>query len=330
MVYCKNGEEKMKKIESFNNNAYKRYKEYAKSRYKSKSSSDTRISAVKKFIEFLNVRGIRVDEADHSIVDEFLENGLELKLSRTTIQNRYSFLKSFFIYLREQQDNLKMDYSKVNFKREKISRIDIFSDDEIKEIFEIINKGRNKYSTLIIFKIMLYTGCTLREINSIQVFFYTKDVAKKKYYIDLEAREIILDGSNHYILPDGIYNDIENHHKELKKRYKKELPAVMPLVANCYINSNNEAELVELKYNTLQERMKRIKEKSSFKNKNLSLKNLRHTVIKKMIKEGYDLVYISEMLRIDLTTLKVYLESENEEDKKEEFLNKHPFKELML
>lgn len=96
---------KNEKTESFNNNAYKRYKEYATSRYKSKSSADTRISAVKKFVEFLNARGIRVDEADYSTVDEFLENGLELKLSRTTIQNRYSFLKSFFIYLREQQDN---------------------------------------------------------------------------------------------------------------------------------------------------------------------------------------------------------------------------------
>lgn len=321
----------MKTIESFNNNAYKRYKEYAKSRYKSKSSADTRISAVKKFIEFLNERSIRVDEADHSIVDEFLENGLELNLSRTTIQNRYSFLKSFFKYLKEQQDNLKMDYSKVNFKRKKISRIEVFSDDEIEEIFEIINKGRNKYSNSIIFKIMLYTGCTLNEIDSLDVLFYTKDVTEnKKNYIDLEAKKIVFNGSNHYILPDGIYNDIEAHHKELKKRYKKELPASMPLVANCYIDSNNQAKIVKLKYNTLQERMKIIKDKSSFKNKNLSLKNLRHTVIKKMIKEGYDLVYISEMLRIDLTTLKVYLESEKEEDRKEEFLNKHPFKELIL
>lgn len=114
-----------------------------------------------------------------------------------------------------------MDYSKVGLKREKVSRIDIFSDDEIKEIFEIINKGRNKCSTLIIFKIMLYAGGTLKEINSIKVFFYTKDVAKEKYYIDLEAKEIVFDGSNHYLLPDGICNDIANHHKELKKDIKR-------------------------------------------------------------------------------------------------------------
>lgn len=321
----------MKKTVSYNNNAYERYKKYAKSKYKSKSSADTRISAVKHFIEFLNIRGIRVDEADHADVDEFLENGLELNLSRITIQNRYSYLKTFFKYLREQQDNLKMDYSKVNFKREKISRIDVFSDEEIEEIFEIINKGRNKYSTLIIFKLMLYTGCTLNEIDSINVFFYTKDIPKnEKNYIDLEAKKIVFNCSNYYLLPDGIYKDIENHHKDLKKRYKKELPATMPLLANCYINSNNQAELVKLKYNSLQERMKRIKDKSSFKNKNLSLKNLRHTVIKRMINEGKDLAYISEMLRIDLTTLKVYLESENEEYRKDEFWANHPFRELML
>ena len=57
---------------SFNNNIYEQYKEYALKKYKSKSSARSRISAVKKFTEFLNSKGIRVDDADYGVVDEFL------------------------------------------------------------------------------------------------------------------------------------------------------------------------------------------------------------------------------------------------------------------
>jgi len=320
----------MENIEYFNNNAYERYRDFAKKAYKSKQSANSRISAVHAFISFLNEKKVRVDEADHSIVDEFLNAGLESSLSRTTIQNRYSYIGVFFKFLKEQHDNLKMDYSKVNFKREKNTNFEVFTDSEIKEIFDIIDNERNKYSNRIIFKMLLYTGCSLKELDSFVVFFYKKDIPKnKEKCIDLESSKLFFDKSNEFVLPNGIMSDIKAYHEELKQLYKVELPSNMPLLVYYLVGEDGQGELVKLKYNSIQERMERIKCKSSFKDKKLSLKNLRHTVIKKMILENKDLAYISKKMRIDLSTLKLYLENDNEGDDDKDFLINHPFKEFI-
>ena len=163
-----------------------------------------------------------------------------------------------------------------------------------------------------------------------RIFNKSSEFAKDdKYYIALDTKEMCLNSSVIYILPESILNDIMEQYEEVKLWYKKELPAKMPLIVCMHTRDEDSRKIESLKYVSIQDRMTRIKNQSSFKEKNLSLKNFRHTVIKKMLSENNDLTFISRMMRIDLSTLKSYIENNIEQNESEKFLTTNPFKDIL-
>lgn len=301
-------------IKAINTNALERYKKYAKKHYQqSKKSADNRISAVKKFIEFLNQEGRNIEVINHGSVEEFLSCELENEdISVITVQNYFSFLKGFFGFLKDKDDNIKLEYDKINFDRVKIFDVEKFTTAEISEIFKIINMETNlqiKLSNRIIFKLLFYTGCTLNELYSINVFKHSDDIIDEDNYIALDIKEIYFRNPIQRMLKltDDIIKDIIDYHHYIENLRRKKLPVRVPLLLSNYGIKKNDKSIKKLKYSTIQNRMAKIKEKSSFSNKNLSIKNIRHTLIYNLIADGISLEDISNHIGIDISTLKIYL-----------------------
>lgn len=322
-------------IKVFNNNSLERYKKFVNNYYSSKHSIENRVSAVKKFISFLNNKNRKIDTIDHSSVEEFLTEELDGSISIITVQNYYSYLKGFFHYLKEQNDNITMNYDKVNFDRVKYFNVEVFTDAEIAEIFKIIDQERNekiKLSNYIIFKLLFYTGCTLKELYSIKVFQSSADIYyDEDNYLALDTKEVYFRYpiQRKFKLHDSIINDIRNYHKIMEKLVEREMPRIVPLILSNYDSKDSKKKITELKYSSIQNRMTAIKKKSSFANKDLSLKNIRHTLIYKMIDNGKPLEFISN-IGIDISTLKMYLKENEKDCDIDYFYKEHPYLSILF
>ena len=89
-------ENKVKTIQMLNINALERYKKYASSYYDN-NSAKSRLSAIKKFIDFLNKNENDISQIDHSSIEVFLTEEFDSELSVITVENDYSYLKGFLI-----------------------------------------------------------------------------------------------------------------------------------------------------------------------------------------------------------------------------------------
>ena len=75
--------------------------------------------------------------------------------------------------------------------------------------------------------------------------------------------------------------------------------------------------------------MERIREKSSFRNEKLSLKNIRYTVIKQLL-SNYTSDRVSEIVGIEITKVEMFIENGDAITDKEEYINIHPFNDLLI
>ncbi|WP_202707226.1 site-specific integrase [Sporosalibacterium faouarense] len=323
-----------KDITYMNNNSLKRFKVYCKNYYTAKSSADNRISTAKKLIKFLNEREKSINSVKHNSIEEFFDTEIEKGTSLVTINNYHSYLKGFFTFLKEQNDNKVMEYDKVKIERIRKMEYEVFSDSEISELFDIIDLEKNmriKISNMILFKIMFYTGCTLSEVHSLKVYKKTSDVTDDDNYIVLETKEIYFRHPNvrKFKLYDSLCNDIINYHRIIADAIGKD---DIPTGGNLFLTTYGKTKTLKmLQYNSLQYRINSIKKKSSFSNKKLSLKNIRHTLIKKLINSGKSLEFISSSIGIDISTLKFYLDNieETESEIIDYFYGEHPYKTVI-
>lgn len=316
-----------------NINALERYKKYASSYYDN-NSAKSRLSAIKKFIDFLNKNENDISQIDHSSIEVFLTEEFDSELSVITVENDYSYLKGFFRFLKEKGDNTLLDFDKVNFKRINNRVIEIFTDEELYELFILINESKNKLnrvSNRIIFSILLYTGCTLKELNSINVFKNESDVVDEDNYITLDNKKIHFRYPNirEFLLYDCIIKDIEEYYVIIENWLGKNLPARMPLLVSNYCKHGETRKIRRLTYSSVQGRITSIKKLSTFKEKNLSLKNIRHTLINKLIKEKKDLIFISENIGIDLSTLKIYISNQKKTEELAKYNQEHPYRDII-
>lgn len=325
-----------KEISYMNENCLERFRKYCKMYYTARLSADNRISTAKKFIKFINKKEKKIGDVKYNIVEEFFDEELEKGTSPVTINNYYSYLKGFFTFLGQNNDNKVMEYDKVRIERIRNINYEVFTDKEIKELFKIINEDKNeqiKLSNRILFSIMFYTGCTLKEIDSIRIYQKESDmVLDDDNYIILDKKEIYFREPNvrKFYLYDEIIEDIINYHRIVAEKINKEK---IPNGANLFLTTYGKTKaLKKLHYSSLQGRISSIKKKSSFSHKKLSLKNIRHTVIKKMIKSGKSLEFISESIGIDMSTLKYYRPNNSgiETEVINYFYYKHPYKNIII
>ncbi len=321
-----------KNEKKFNECCEKKFAQHCKDYYKAKNSANARASAAKKFVKFINEKEKKLDVIDFDSVEEFFDFELEHETSPVTVNNYYSYLKGFFAFLRKEHYNEKMDYVKVKIDRIKKIEYGIFKDDELKEIFEIIDNEKNeqiKLSNRILFNLMFYTGCTLNEVYSLNVYEEEGHVLDDDNYIVLETKKIYFRNPNsrEFKLFDNICTDILNYRKIiLKKLNKQSIPPRSSLFITTYAKAD---KIKSLTYSSLQNRMTVIKRRSSFADKKLSLKNIRHTLIKKLIDKKQPLEMISESIGIDISTLKFYINNNAESKIEEYFYENHPFKSII-
>jgi site-specific recombinase XerD len=298
------------------------------------SSIKSRVSSIRKFCIFLQEKELTLEEVDFFVIEDFFENEKHKETSFSTISNYYSYLKAFFNFCKQNRFNTKVDYSQVN--REKVIKenIEVFNDEEIKEIFKVVNtisrdeviKARDQ----LIFQFLFYTGITLGELHSLKVFqsHMSSNTEEADYFILLDQKVVFFRQPFERELPlsETIVNRIEYYRELLCRKSKVEkIPDGSYLFLSTYGKRNKGYS--QISYTTIQNRMAKIKENSSFNNKKLSIKNIRHSFIKKIIDDGNRLDVISQIVGLDVASLKYYLTTDDYYDNKiKELISKnHPF-----
>ena len=162
-----------------NNNVVNRYQTECKVRFK--SSTATRIAAVNQFIKYINKKKVDISSVNYEVVQDFLSIEMDEGKSKYTISSHYYYLKDFFKFLIRSKDNNVMEYEKVDIERTRNLRFRTFSVEQIHEVFNIILKEKNRivrFSNTILFRILLLTGCTRKEVASIVVYQSKNDISE--------------------------------------------------------------------------------------------------------------------------------------------------------
>ncbi|TKI58153.1 hypothetical protein E8L90_23725 [Brevibacillus antibioticus] len=297
-------------------------------------SINTRKSAIKKFLTFLEEKNKKIGEATHLDIEEFLEDERDNETSLSTINNYYAFLKGFFAFCREYGDNKTLDFSKVNFSLTNAKNIELFSDEEIDEVFSIISlikKDSVRIRDDLMISLLLFTGCTLRELHSLNVYTLQKTLREDDDYCILLNEQLILFRSNSLRkikVPELIIEKIKEYRNQVLNSNTdiEELKEGTALFLSTY--GEKKGGFHRINYSTLQDRMSQIKKKSRFKDRKVSIKNIRHTVISKLVNSSQRLDLVSEIVGLDIASLKYYIEDQSsfEEEIRQLTSNYHPFK----
>lgn len=296
-----------------------------------KTSVETRKAAIRQFLLYLEEHEKTISQAYYTDVDDFFELEYSKDTSQATLNNYYSYLKGFFNFCKLHKDNDIVEFDKIQFRRVRYSNFLVYEEGEIKEIFTIINehsKGILKIRDWIMYSILFYTGCTLKELHSINIYKTQKEFIDDDYYIILDKKVIGLRNPNlrELPLPDKIVSNIIIYVKYLEEKHDITLPNGSYLFAAYY-----KKELKRIKYKSLQDRMKDIRKWSSFSAKKLSIKNTRHTIIKRYVESGEKVDLISEAFDIDISSLKVYYDSNlhREVEINNMLIDRHPLKKTL-
>jgi len=325
-----------KKIKLANQNCLERYVKHCERISMNKKSIKTRKAAINQFLNYLFSKKISIQDVSHVDIEDFLEtekNNTETSLS--TVNGYYSFLKGFFKFCKVNEDNVTLDFEKVNFKKIIQRDFETFTADEIKETFEIISNTKNQYISIrdkTMFKILFYSGCTLSELYTLNVYSSQNDVLVDDNYILMDEKEIYftVQSFRKLPLPISIIKDIKTYREIIEKKIMKKLPEGWFLFMS--LQKNDKDSYCRMNYSTLQQRMIAIKNKSSYKEKKVSIKNIRHTVISELINNGKGLDLISEIVGLDIASLKYYIKNKDSFDKEIEKIMKkeHPFREYFI
>lgn len=301
-----------------------------------KQSLKNRKSAINKFMLFLQANNLDISQADYHHVEIFLEQELENEISPVTLNNYYSYLKGFFKFCRLNNDNNIIDYNKIQFLRVRYSNIEYFNDDNVVELFKLINRNKRiivKIRDRFLFNILFYTGCTFKELHSLNIYNNSSNYTDDDNYILLDKKTIHFRNphARKLQLPDFIIEDIKNYFRYYEEKKGLTFPNRTCLFLSVY-NQKGKTNYNRIEYNSLMDRITVYKKLSSFKDKKLSIKNIRHTFIKKLIEQKEDIELIRESLDIDISTLKVYYN--NSTDLNDEinmlYRERHPFKKILF
>ena len=118
---------------------------------------------------------------------------------------------------------------------------------------------------------------------------------------------------------------IKQYHKLVLDKSGKVYPRSKEALFISFYNK----KITILNGNSIQTRMERIREKSSFRNEKLSLKNIRYTVIKQLL-SNYTSDRVSEIVGIEITKVEMFIENGDAITDKEEYINIHPFNDLLI
>lgn len=317
----------------------KRYENALKDKKISNQVIANRKSTIKKFLDYLynHPDKPKFEEINRSHVEAFI-NEMEEKSSIATVNRYFSFLKKFFNYYKKENVNTNNIFDFWVYGRDVQKKIIIYSDEEIIEIYNVLKNNKNTLKAMrdeIMFLILLYTGCSLGELIKLNVYRNIDDLIDDDNYILLSEEKIIFNDSSGDIrqlpLPKSIISKINKYmsYLEKNKNYNfSESPFLFPSTYNLKNKTVNNCKRIER--STFQRSFKTIEKKSIlFKDKQVAIKNIRHTFIKKLINDKIRLEVIGNITGLDVSTLKYYIDTYDIDIEKDSLLNsQHPFKQF--
>lgn len=321
-----------KDIKFEHENCLARYLENCKKMSMGSQALRTRKSAITKFLKFLLKKEISLKDTRHTHIEWFLAEEKEALTSASTLNNYMAYLKAFFEFLRFTGDNDQLNFSKVRFKCEIDKNLETFTEAEIKEMFRIIDEIDNdliQKRCRVLFLLVLITGCTKSEALSLNVYDSINDVIDDDNFIVLDEQTVYFRGNSlrKLALPESFISEVNSYHRLFEEKK-------CPGFANnrrrfLFPSTRGEKAGFFHRMSDFHEDITRVKKKSDFGDKQLSLKNLRHTIISLLV-ETEKLDIVSEIVGLDVSSLKSYIKSKEEFDKEinDIMTSRHPLKNL--
>ncbi|QNU66731.1 site-specific integrase [Ruminiclostridium herbifermentans] len=312
----------------------KRYEKSLADKGINKDVINNRKSTIKKFLDFLSSypNNPKFENITRSDVELFITNADE-KYSPATVARYFSFLKKFFLFYKKENVNTNNIFDDWSYDKFIEKRFTFLDDEQIENLYEQIKGKKLTLKSMrdeIIFLILAYTGCSIGEIRSLNVYKNNEISIDDENYIVIEESKIYFTGESgrEIKLPFEVTNKINIYLNELINKKSYDYPNCLFLFPS--IRDSKDKKLKRLSNNTFWKIFKDAINKSELiKDKSVSIRNIRHTFINRLVKEEIPLEIISDITGLDISSLKPYINSELFEFKKDTVLkNQHPFKNV--
>lgn len=311
-----------------------RYLNALNERNVSKQVIANRKSTIKKFFDFLckYPNKPRFEEINRSYVEGFIME-MEETQSVATVNRYFRFLKSFFQYYKKENENNNQIFDYWKYGRDVQKNFTLYDDNEMLELQRVLKSNKNKFKSMrdeLMFLILAYTGCSLDEVMRLNIYRNSNSLIDDENYILLDKKKIFFqneDGNVREIfLCEELLQKINTYIKylEVSKGYDlSNCPFMFPSIRS---NKNYQ----RMGRSTFQKSFREIKKHSNmFKDKQVSIKNVRHTFIKNLINKKISLEIIGDITGLDISTLKWYIDMEEITTKKDDILKyNHPFNKM--
>lgn len=310
----------------------KRYVSSLKEKGIKESVIANRQSVIQKFFEFLanHDEKIAFKDIERYHVDRFITEQ-ESSVSIATVGRYFSFLKKFFLYYKKENENTNNIFDYWSYGKHIEKNYVFLNEEELNDIYNSIRSNENPFRRMrdeVIFLILVYTGCASGEVRNLNYYKSLQSpIYDQNYYVADERRIYFYSEDEREIeLTQEIANKIEQYIKyceEQKGHNFTEKPYLFP----SFKQSKSGRITVTAVYEIIKPL---IKNSEVIRNKNISVKNIRHTFIKGLIDKDVSLEIISSITGLELASLKYYLDEEKIEKQKTKILKEyHPFSEII-
>ena len=291
-----------------------------------------RKSTIKKFFDFLS------SYPDKPKFENITRNEVELFITKSdknyspaTVARYFSFLKNFFLFYKKENVNTNNIFDDWSYDKIIEKRFTFLDDEQIENLYEQIKGKKITLKSMrdeIIFLILAYTGCSIGEIRSLNVYKNNETAIDDENYIVIEESKIYFESGREIKLPFEVTNKINIYLNELINKKSYDYPNYLFLFPS--IRERKDKKLQRLSDNAFWQMFKdAINRSELIKDKSVSIRNIRHTFINRLVKEEIPLEIISDITGLDIASLKPYINSELFEFKKDTVLkNQHPFKNI--
>jgi len=264
------------------------------------------------FIENENCNNcISLKTFNRFVFTSFLSSLKEKKLSDKTIQTYLAVLKSFFMFITEENDEVIDIYQYLEKIQVKVAQKEIvtYSNDEInkikKAVFDLLESKKisySKYKNALIILFIIYTGMRAEEALNLQAndIEISEDIIKFKVKGKGNKERIL------YLSVD--FTEYINKFIQLKKKHN--------IKSNYFFASQKGTKTI---YNTIL-RFNRdviLQKAHIFDKRKVGLHTYRHTLATNLVNENVNLETIKEILgHTDIKTTSVFYAKTNEKAKK--------------
>lgn len=301
-------------------------------------------SLVKYLISKYNGQYIDLDKLGKRDIEGFFDYMMENKSinSKSTLNSMYSFLDIFYETLLKS-DGLKLQFNplkhvprqellnKYKDLPDKARDVDILTDEEISQMFELIEQNRGRRNNPadrneICLILLLHTGCTLRELIAIKMddIDFKNDIifigeGKKRREIKLNT--FVKDKLQWYI------NIRLQEHKRIKQQYSSAKPPLY-LLSRYKGGKESIVSMRGIQHSLSENILKKIDIDDKERKSQLTISTFRTTFIKRLLESDVSIIDILYVAGLEPRSLGDYIPWDYilEKADRKKIITKHPFK----